>query len=161
MTHRGCYGLIQVMAPNLVSKCLLISNAQNTSRFSFSSQAAGFCSIPHSHKSWLQQLRSNIHIIPLASKGNKASKIIFMVLNSQQRDTDRFQLKFQNEAEFPDSYIFLKEMASEWNRETQPELPRERKREFAALHSHCQLAGLSANALSYSAHVELSSNYLC
>lgn len=39
MTHRGCYGLIQVMAPNLVSKCLLISNAQNTSTAGFPSPA--------------------------------------------------------------------------------------------------------------------------
>lgn len=78
----------------------------STAGFSSPPKHSGFCSIPRSLKSWLQQLRSNIHIIPLASKGHKASKIIFLVLNSQQRHTDRFQLKFQNEAELPNSYNF-------------------------------------------------------
>lgn len=67
---------------------------------------SGFCSIPHSLKSWLQQLRSNIHIIPLASKGHKASKIIFLVLNSQQRHTDRFQLNFRMRRSYQIPTIF-------------------------------------------------------
>lgn len=110
----------------------------STAGFPSPNMNSGLCSVPHSPK----HLRPNIHIILLASKGNKASKIIFLVLNPQQRHTDRFQLKFHNEAELPDSYQFLRKMASQWNRETQPESPtRERKREFAALYSHCQLAG--------------------
>lgn len=131
----------------------------STASFPSPAMHSGFCSIPHRPKPQLQQLRSNIHIIPLTSKGNKASKIILLVLSSQQRHTDRLQLKFQNEAELPDSYNFLWEMASEWNRETHPESPaRERKREFAALHSHCQL--LWATPHMWSCQVTVSADVL-
>lgn len=80
----------------------------STAGFPSPNMNSGLCSVPHSPK----HLRPNIHIILLASKGNKASKIVFLVLNPQQRHTDRFQLKFHNEAELPDSYQFLRKMAS-------------------------------------------------
>lgn len=97
-------------------------------------------------------------------KETKLLKSHLLVPSSQQRHTDRLQLNFRMRQSLKVARFLqvLRETAAGWNRETQPAPPlKESKREFAAPHSRRQLTGWSANALSYSAHMELSSDYHC
>ena len=97
-------------------------------------------------------------------KETKLLKSHLLVPSSQQRHTDRFQLNFRMRQSLKVTRFLqvLRETAAESNRGSQPAPPlRESKGEFAALHSRHQLAGRPANALSYSAHMELSSDYHC
>ena len=87
-----------------------------------------------------------------------------LVPSSQQRHTDSFQLNFRMRQSLQVTTFLqvLRKTAAGWNRETQTAPPlRESKGEFTALRSRRQLAGRPPNALSYSAHMELSSDDHC